>query len=134
MSCRYKNECPSYSGWCEGPKQDFSKCTQFLITAYENVIRENVTLVKRLQHLLKSETVALYDEVDPRTREYRRDIKELDSGRRACTLLTIYIPDILMEMGNSDQLKEFLYGVVDDAIYNKQKEIQTYPRSNKNAL
>ena len=36
MSCRYKNECPSYSGWCDGPKQDFSRCIQFLITAYEN--------------------------------------------------------------------------------------------------
>lgn len=36
MSCRYKDECPSYSGWCEGPKQDFSRCVEFLITAYEN--------------------------------------------------------------------------------------------------
>lgn len=36
MSCQYKNECPSYTGWCEGPKQDFSKCVPFLITAYEN--------------------------------------------------------------------------------------------------
>ncbi len=40
MSCRYKNECPSYSGWCEGPKQDFSKCVQFLISAYENIKRQ----------------------------------------------------------------------------------------------
>lgn len=30
MSCRYKNECPSYSGWCEGSKQDFSRCIPFL--------------------------------------------------------------------------------------------------------
>ena len=36
MSCKYKGECPSYSGWCEGPKQDFSRCVEFLITAYEN--------------------------------------------------------------------------------------------------
>lgn len=36
MSCRYKDQCPSYSGWCNGPKQDFSKCVEFLITAYEN--------------------------------------------------------------------------------------------------
>ena len=35
MSCYYKDECPSYSGWCEGPKQDFSKCVQFLISAFE---------------------------------------------------------------------------------------------------
>lgn len=36
MSCQYKDQCPSYSGWCEGPKQDFSRCVEFLITAYEN--------------------------------------------------------------------------------------------------
>lgn len=35
MSCRYKNECPSYSGLCERPKQDYIRCVQFLITAYE---------------------------------------------------------------------------------------------------
>lgn len=35
MSCSYKNECPSYSGWCEGPRQDFSMCVQFLVNAYE---------------------------------------------------------------------------------------------------
>lgn len=35
MSCRYKNECPGYSGWCDGPKQDFSRCVKFLINAYE---------------------------------------------------------------------------------------------------
>lgn len=36
MSCQYKDQCPSYSGWCNRPKQDFSKCVEFLITAYEN--------------------------------------------------------------------------------------------------
>lgn len=40
MSCRYKEICPSYSGWCEGPKQDFSKCVSFLITAYEHTKAE----------------------------------------------------------------------------------------------
>lgn len=40
MGCRYKEECPSYSGWCEGEKQDFSRCISFLITAYENVKKE----------------------------------------------------------------------------------------------
>lgn len=40
MSCRYKNICPSYSGWCEGPKQDFSNCVSFLVTAYENIKEE----------------------------------------------------------------------------------------------
>lgn len=36
MSCKYKDRCPSYSGWCEGPKQDFSRCVEFLVTAYEH--------------------------------------------------------------------------------------------------
>ena len=36
MPCQYKDQCPSYTGWCDGPKQDFSKCVEFLVTAYEN--------------------------------------------------------------------------------------------------
>lgn len=45
MSCKYKEECPSYSGWCELPKQDFSRCVSFLITAYDNV-KEELNLCK----------------------------------------------------------------------------------------
>lgn len=41
MSCKYKNDYPSYDGWCEGPKQDFSKCVSFLVTAYENEKKHN---------------------------------------------------------------------------------------------
>ena len=37
MSCKYKNECPSYSGWCKGPKQDFSRCIPFLVNAYDGI-------------------------------------------------------------------------------------------------
>ena len=36
-------------------------------------------LLKRFRHLMESETIASYDEVDPRTGEYKRDIKELDN-------------------------------------------------------
>ncbi len=36
MSCKYKDECPSYTGWCECEKQKYEECPQFLITAYEN--------------------------------------------------------------------------------------------------
>lgn len=35
MSCKYKNECPSYSVWCEGTKQNFALCVQFLVGAYD---------------------------------------------------------------------------------------------------
>ena len=42
---------------------------------------------------------------------------------KGCTPLTIYIPDIFIETGNIEQLKEFLNGVIDDAIYNRQQEL-----------
>lgn len=35
MSCKFKDECPSYSGWCEAPKQDFARCIPFLINAVQ---------------------------------------------------------------------------------------------------
>lgn len=35
MSCKFKDECPSYTGWCEGTKQDFSQCVSFLINAIQ---------------------------------------------------------------------------------------------------
>lgn len=35
MSCKFKDECPSYSGWCEAPKQDFARCIPFLISAIQ---------------------------------------------------------------------------------------------------
>lgn len=41
MSCQFKSECPSYSGWCEGPKQDFSGCVQFIISAYNRLKNEH---------------------------------------------------------------------------------------------
>ena len=41
--------------------------------------KEYELLLKRFRHLLESEIIRLYDEVDPRTGEYKRDIKELDN-------------------------------------------------------
>lgn len=40
MSCKFKDECPSYSGWCDGPKQYYSECVGFLINAYKRVKNE----------------------------------------------------------------------------------------------
>lgn len=40
MSCKYKNECPSYSGWCEGPNQEFERCIPFLISCVETARAE----------------------------------------------------------------------------------------------
>ena len=33
MSCQFKDECPSASGWCEGPEQNFSRCVPLLLSA-----------------------------------------------------------------------------------------------------
>ena len=41
--------------------------------------KEYELLLKRFRHLLESDAVRLYDEVDPRTKEYKRDIRELDT-------------------------------------------------------
>lgn len=35
ISCKFKERCPSYSGWCERREQDFQSCVEFLIRAYE---------------------------------------------------------------------------------------------------
>ena len=40
--------------------------------------KEYELLLKRFRHLLESNIIALYDEIDPRTKEYKRDIKKLD--------------------------------------------------------
>lgn len=40
MSCKYKEECPSYSGWCEGPKQTYERCIPFLVSAVERAREE----------------------------------------------------------------------------------------------
>lgn len=83
-------------------------------------------LLKRFRHLMKSKTIALYDEVDPKTGEYKRDIKELDKrlrGTDGCTPLTISIMDEFIEQGHTEKLKEFLLGIIEDAIYKRQKEL-----------
>ena len=33
MSCQFKDQCPSYSGWCERPDQDYARCIPFLVSA-----------------------------------------------------------------------------------------------------
>ena len=33
MSCQFKDQCPSYSGWCESPALDYSRCIPFLVSA-----------------------------------------------------------------------------------------------------
>lgn len=41
VSCKYKANCPSSSGWCEGPQQHYERCVPFLISAANRCIRES---------------------------------------------------------------------------------------------
>lgn len=43
MSCKYKSDCPSNSGWCEGPQQHYDRCVPFLISATNRCIHESAT-------------------------------------------------------------------------------------------
>lgn len=62
MSCKYKDKCPSYSGWCNGPKQDFYRCVEFLITAYENERSKIAIDINTLTTLLEIVKRELYFE------------------------------------------------------------------------
>lgn len=53
MSCQFKDECPSYSGWCEGVKDDFSRCIPFIINAVKGARQENAALRERLDKKFK---------------------------------------------------------------------------------
>lgn len=52
-------------------------------TAASELTVESDPIIKRLRHLLESEYIRSFDEVDPRTQEYKRDIREADKGRAA---------------------------------------------------
>ena len=43
LSCKYKSDCPSRSGWCEGPQQHYERCVPFLISAANRCIHESDT-------------------------------------------------------------------------------------------
>lgn len=69
MSCQYKDQCPSYSGWCEGPKQDFSRCLEFLISAYENEKKRNDS---RKQKLFRDAVTTLFSTAGTVTITFKR--------------------------------------------------------------
>lgn len=52
-------------------------------TAAGELTVESDPIIKRLRHLLESEYIRSFDEVDPSTQEYKRDIREADKGRVA---------------------------------------------------
>lgn len=36
MGCKFKNRCPSYSGWCEGINYPMAHCISYILDDYEN--------------------------------------------------------------------------------------------------
>ena len=40
MSCKYKLDCPSATGWCEGTQQHYERCVPFLISAANRCVNE----------------------------------------------------------------------------------------------
>lgn len=93
MSCKYKDQCPSYSGWCEGPKQDFSRCVEFLVTAYEH---DKMLSDDKLEKAIKavsamdvksgvSQSVYVIEEL---TKQQRGRSSEKDILAEACDVLT----------------------------------------------
>lgn len=36
MGCKFKDRCPSYSGWCEGIEYPGENCISYILDAYEN--------------------------------------------------------------------------------------------------
>lgn len=53
MSCQFKNECPSSTGWCEGPKQDFSRCIPFLVSTAKRLEEENRAMRECISEMKK---------------------------------------------------------------------------------
>ena len=96
MSCQFKDECPSYSGWCEGPKQDYSRCIPFLVAAVQS--RD-----ERLKELLER------PEPEPGIRVlYRCDRRAC----KKCSPLCSYTMDVLhaenFQMGETGVMAEVI--------------------------
>lgn len=50
MGCKYKSDCPSSSGWCEGPQQHYERCVPFLISAINRCIHESSAQKAEVEH------------------------------------------------------------------------------------
>lgn len=56
-------------------------------------LEHNYILERRLKHLLQSEFIRSFDEVDARTKEYKRDIREADLDVQTTTISYIAGPN-----------------------------------------
>lgn len=77
--------------------------------------KEYELLLKRFRHLLKSDVIRLYDEVDPRTGKYKRDIKELDRRCSECKEYKGFTVDITQPIFATDKFDGSVHRVT--AIY-----------------
>ena len=94
------------------------------IEQYNKLAEENEALRRRLQHLLQSETVRMYDEIDPRTREYMRDIRNLDTN--FVTVPPIKVGDTIFEV-------DCEHGVIAHEIYEAITVYKTTATDDKGA-
>lgn len=68
--------------------------------SYEELLRENEAFERRLRHLLASETIREYDAVDPRTKQYKKDIRELDKAMTALLPVSNDVPEFMTKTIN----------------------------------
>lgn len=62
--CKFQTECPSASGWCISPKQDYEKCIPFLISAYKNAKKEiQDRFFTKIYYIPKEKDVILETEI-----------------------------------------------------------------------
>jgi len=72
-----KTDDKDYEWPCEECKQDHEQLLGWLKEL--NGLRfENEVILRRLKHLLESDYISQFDQVDPNTKEYIRNIKEAD--------------------------------------------------------
>ncbi len=99
-------------------------------------------LKKRFNHLLESKTIAKYDEWDSWTREYKRDITELDKTMQAieanikartsteeaasadATTIKAWIPNVILETYSDEDLELLLVAIMKDAVKNRPTKTQ----------
>ena len=129
---KFENPVPNKSGYdflCgvatviteieDAPTADTVKVEQ-----HNKLAEENEVLRRRLQHLLQSETVRMYDEIDPATREYMRDIRNLDTN--FVTVPPIKVGDTIFEV-------DCEHGVIAHEIYEAITVYKTTATDDKGA-
>lgn len=89
--------------------------------------KEYELLLKRFRHLLESDFISKYDEVEPRTGEYKLDIKELDKinmknivrqdgltedeGKVMDSLITAFNEFCKLGRQHPDEIRDFTDGI-----------------------